>query len=80
VFKVTLCEVLLPWVLCESRVFPGCDPLKLLLRLGPLTWRSETAGRLGWWGGFTTTKLPPLPLLEVAPFQLPLLPLYHTFL
>ena len=42
----------------------------LTLKSGTSHLAQRTAGRLGWWGGFYTTfKLPPLPLLEVAPFS-----------
>ncbi len=43
----------------------GCFLVAILLslfsRVGPLTWRCESAGRLGWWGGFT-------PQLSYLPF------------
>ena len=77
--KVKLCEVLLPWVLCESRVFPGRYPLEVLSGVEPLTWRSVLQG--DWVVGQFILRLSYHPFLywKSLHFQLPLLAPYHFF-
>ena len=70
--KVTLREVLLTWVLCESRVFSRLPPswVSLTLKSEPshlAQWNCREIGTVGQF--YIAIKLPPLPLLEVAPFS-----------
>lgn len=56
----------------------GCLPVANIFFKDRTTLWVQCAGRLGWWGGYTTSKLPPLPFWKSLHYQLPLLaPISH---